>query len=80
MAHQDPRVAPWTPCLPRGFASPVGNINHRVDHRSYINIYLLFSTLFSYENNLDIDRIILMNFSLTLPIDNLFEVNFNNRK
>lgn len=65
--------APW--CLPRG------NINHRVSYWFYVHICLLRSALFSYRNNPGIDRIILMHFNLTRPIDNVFvKITLNNHK
>lgn len=53
-------------------ASPKGENKSQVNYRFYVHICLLFSTLFSYRNNLRIDRIILMHFNLTPLIDNLF--------
>ena len=49
-----------------------GGNKSQVNYRFYTYICLLSSTLFSYRNNLRIDRIILMHYSLTLLINNLF--------
>lgn len=53
-------------CLPRG------KINHGVNYWFSVHICLLFSTLLSYRNSLGIDRLILIHFNLTPPIDNVF--------
>lgn len=64
--------APWCP--------PRGSINHGSVIGSMCT-FVLCSTLFSYGNNPGIDRIILMRFNLTLPIDNVFvKIILNNHK
>lgn len=62
---------PRSPVTPHFSVSQGGN-KSQVNYWFYTYICLLSSTLFSYRNNLCIDRIILMHYSLTLLIDNLF--------